>query len=64
MLDCPQDLSGRTLRRLPVVSLAMHAKQDPCPIDEALEALSQAVDHESLREQKNDTEDAKMIDAC
>lgn len=41
-------LSGRTLRRLPVMSLAMYARQDPCPIDEALRALSQAVEKESL----------------
>lgn len=45
-----QNLSGRTLRRLPIVSLAMYTRQDPCPIDEALRALSQAVDNESLRE--------------
>ena len=59
-----QNLSGRSLRRLPVTSLAMYATQDPCPIDDALEALSQAVDNESLREQKDITEESKMIDCC
>ncbi|KAL9076826.1 MAG: hypothetical protein Q9161_000811 [Pseudevernia consocians] len=59
-----QNLSGRSLRRLPVTSLAMYATQDPCPIDDALEALSQAVDNESLREQKDSTEESKMIDCC
>ncbi|MCJ1376729.1 hypothetical protein MMC20_007974 [Loxospora ochrophaea] len=37
-------LSGRALRRLPILSLAMHTMKDPCPIEEALDALSQAVE--------------------
>ncbi len=56
-----QILSARTLRRLPLMSLAMFAKHDPCPIDEALGALSQAVDKESLQQQKIATEEM-MID--
>lgn len=39
-----QNLSGRALRRLPIMSLAMYARQDPYPIEEALGALSQGVD--------------------
>lgn len=50
-INPPQNLSGRTLHRLPMLSLATYAKQDPCPMDEALEALSRAVDDESLVEQ-------------
>ncbi len=38
-----QGLSGRTLQRLPTLSLAMYARQDPCPIDEAFVALYKAV---------------------
>lgn len=57
-----QNLSGRALRRLPIMSLAMYARQDPCPIDEALRALAQAVENESLREQRDGTEETKMID--
>ncbi|KAL6716190.1 hypothetical protein ACLMJK_005756 [Lecanora helva] len=41
-----ENLSGRTLHRLPILSLAMYARQDPCPMDEALDALSRAVDEE------------------
>ena len=56
-----QNLSGRTLRRLPGTSL-LDSRQNPCPIDEALEALSQAVDNELSRGQKEDrTEEAKTI---
>ncbi|KAF6232364.1 hypothetical protein HO173_009469 [Letharia columbiana] len=58
------NFSGRTLRRLPVLSLAMYTTQDPCPIDEALNALSEAVDNESLREQKDSTGETKMLDCC
>ena len=57
-----QNLSGRTLRRLPLTSLALYARQDPCPIDDAFRVLSQAVDNESLRERKDDTEETTMID--
>jgi hypothetical protein len=51
-LDCKADimgfkgLSGRTLRRLPLLSLAMHTFNDVCTIDEALTALSLAVSEE------------------
>lgn len=41
-----QNLSGRTLCRLPVLALAMHVRRDPCTIDEALVALSKAVEEE------------------
>lgn len=50
------------LRRLPVTSLA--ARQDSCPDEEALGALSQAVDKESLRERENGVDETKMIDIC
>lgn len=43
-----QDLSGRTLCRLPVLALAMHIRKDPCSIDEALVALSKAVEEEKM----------------
>ncbi|CAF9940264.1 hypothetical protein IMSHALPRED_001814 [Imshaugia aleurites] len=56
------NLSGRTLRRLPLTSLALYARQDPCPIDDAFRVLSQAVDNESLRERKDDREEMTMID--
>ena len=59
-----QSLSGRALRRLPVMSLAMYSKQDPCPIDDALTALSQAVDNEASQGQKDGAEEARMIDYC
>ena len=59
-----QNFSARTLRPLPVVSLAMFSRLDPCPIDEALRALSLAVDDKSLRGQKDSAEDVKMIDYC
>ncbi|KAI9876754.1 MAG: hypothetical protein M1830_005802 [Pleopsidium flavum] len=39
-------LSGRTLRRLPALALALYTNSDPCPMNEALRALSQAVDDE------------------
>ncbi|KAL9098632.1 MAG: hypothetical protein Q9187_009623, partial [Circinaria calcarea] len=39
-------LSGRTLRRLPTLALALHTTIDPCPIEEALRALSCAVNEE------------------
>lgn len=45
-----QNLSGRTLCRLPVLALAMHIKRDPCTIDEALVALSKAVEEEKMTE--------------
>lgn len=41
-----QGLSGRTLRRLPTLALALHTTIDPCPIEEALRALSCAVNDE------------------
>ncbi|KAA6412170.1 MAG: pachytene checkpoint component Pch2 [Lasallia pustulata] len=40
------DISARTLRRLPALALAMYTNSDPCPIDEALTALSRAVEDE------------------
>lgn len=39
-------LSGRTLRRLPAVALALYTESDPCSLDDALAALSRAVDDE------------------
>jgi len=50
--DCIQSLSGRTLHRLPLLSLAKYSMQDPCPMDQALEALSKAVDNELLTQQR------------
>ncbi|KAI4125609.1 MAG: hypothetical protein LQ347_005312 [Umbilicaria vellea] len=41
-----QGLSGRTLRRLPALAIAMYTTSDPCPIEEALAALSRAVEDE------------------
>ncbi|KAF2090825.1 AAA-domain-containing protein, partial [Saccharata proteae CBS 121410] len=35
-----ESMSGRSLRRLPALALAMHTFSDPCSIYEALEALS------------------------
>ena len=43
-----EDLSGRTLCRLPMLALAMHIRKDPCTINEALVALSKAVEEEKL----------------
>ena len=62
-LTDPQDLSARSLRRLPAVSLAMYTRQDPCPIDEALRALAQAVD-EMLQDQSNRVEETEIADTC
>lgn len=51
-VSCPdivladQGLSGRTLRRLPALAIAMYTTSDPCPIEEALAALSRAVEDE------------------
>ncbi|KAL8705723.1 MAG: hypothetical protein Q9201_001157 [Fulgogasparrea decipioides] len=41
-------LSGRVLQRLPTQALAMHIAFDPCLINEALDALAQAVDEQQL----------------
>ncbi|MCJ1469013.1 hypothetical protein MMC07_007645 [Pseudocyphellaria aurata] len=40
------NLSARTLRRLPTLSLAMYTRKEPCPIQEALAALDYAVQDE------------------
>lgn len=56
------NLSPRSLRRLPAVSLAMYTRQDPCPIEEALRALAQAVDDEMLRDQSNGAEELEVGD--
>lgn len=51
-IPCPstyqgtQNLSGRTLCRLPVSALALHVRKDPCSIDEALVALAKAMKEE------------------
>ena len=42
----------------------MYTRQDPCPIDEALRALSQAVDDETLRDQSNGAEETEVGDTC
>ncbi|MCJ1227528.1 hypothetical protein MMC12_004184 [Toensbergia leucococca] len=44
------NFSGRTLRRLPVLALAMHTENDPCSFEEALTALSRAVEDEKAVE--------------
>lgn len=41
-----QGMSGRTLRRLPFLALAEHVVVQPCSVQEALAALSRAVDEE------------------
>ena len=46
MLLRVEGLSARTLRRLPALALALYTDRDPCSMDEALTALSQAVDDE------------------
>lgn len=46
MLPHLKGLSGRTLRRLPALALALYTESDPCSMDEALYALSRAVDDE------------------
>ncbi|MCJ1481784.1 hypothetical protein MMC06_001943 [Schaereria dolodes] len=38
------DLSGRALRRLPAMALAIYTNHDPCTIEEAVECLSRSVD--------------------
>ena len=45
-----KNLSGRTLRRLPTLALAMYTRRDPCSIEEAFAALSKAVQEEKLLE--------------
>ncbi|KAM0801378.1 P-loop containing nucleoside triphosphate hydrolase protein [Usnea florida] len=58
------NLSARSLRRLPAVSLAMYTRQDPCTIDEAFRALAQAVDEEMLRDQSNGAAETEIGDTC
>jgi len=41
-------LSGRTLRKLPTMALALHTYGDCCTVDEALEALSLEVSAHKL----------------
>ena len=64
ILNRLQNLSARRLRDLPFLSLTKYAKQDPCHIDSAVTALSQAIDDESLWRQKYNTEETTMIDSC
>ena len=46
-----QNLSSRTISRLPVRALAMYTEADPCPFSEAINALSCMVgDAEALIE--------------
>ncbi|TLD39454.1 pachytene checkpoint component Pch2 [Venturia nashicola] len=45
-------LSGRTLRRLPFLSLAMYTYSEECSVDEGLEALQLAVTEELTRHGK------------
>lgn len=47
-------LSGRTLRRLPVLGLAMYTWGGDCSLDDALSALEQAVEQEMLVNKKAD----------
>ena len=42
----------------------MYTRQDPCPIDEALRALAQAVDDEMLRDQSRGAEETEIDDTC
>ena len=41
-------LSGRSLRRLPTIAMALHTYGDRCTVDEALEALSLEVTAQKL----------------
>ena len=43
-----------------MMSLAMNLRQDPCSIDDALRALSDAVDREMLVDGKTDKVDEKV----
>ncbi|KAE9963921.1 hypothetical protein BLS_008793 [Venturia inaequalis] len=47
-------LSGRTLRRLPFLSLAMYTYREECSVSEGLEALRLAVTEELARDGKTD----------
>ncbi|MCJ1257091.1 hypothetical protein MMC24_004916 [Lignoscripta atroalba] len=49
-----KNLSGRISRRLPALAMALHTNSDPCSIEDALEALSRAVDEELLSKDKSD----------
>lgn len=44
-----ESLSGRTLRRLPYLALAMYTYADKCTIEDALKALTLAIDSERLQ---------------
>jgi hypothetical protein len=41
-----EGMSGRTLRRLPFLALAMYTDREPCKVHEGLKALSRAIDVE------------------
>ncbi len=51
-----KNLSGRTLHRLPLLSLATYARHDPCPMDEALGVLARAVEDELMTNRKTKPE--------
>ena len=40
----------------------MYTRQDPCPIEEALRALAQAVDDEMVRDQSNGAAETEIGD--
>lgn len=54
-----QDLSGRTLRRLPAISLVLHTRGATCSIQEALAALMKGV-NEEVKAKGEATEGMKM----
>lgn len=46
--ELSRDLSGRTLRRLPMLAIVMYITTESCNIDQALRALEKAV-HEEMK---------------
>jgi hypothetical protein len=50
-----EGLSGRSLRKLPFIALALHTYGEPCTIDEGLAALSTSV---------NDIPRTRVVESC
>lgn len=49
--ETAKGFSGRKLRRLPLMALALHTFGDPCTVDQALEALSMEVERQKQHSQ-------------
>ena len=47
-----EELSGRSLHRLPALALALYTKNEPCELKDMMTALAQAVDEEILSIEK------------